>query len=425
MLIVLQSTVKLCSLRLLCNGDHISVATISQSSSSVSKCEVCAASSISPFLSTWTCADASILTVVDTQVLWKHASSLPLFGTIPHNHESLVTESSQNRILGRDTDHTMGILSIIGTGLSFSNPALPLATGPLFDFGIRFFDSFSDDKRHESSSLHRRHPPLPSRLPKTDFFVNLPMHQPSFWTGSSMIVGFSIAWLPLNHRSNQRQVHTRLGEDFRWAEQPLQSFAVRHVHTLSRVSPLRPTKATLACISNMDTFASSTDARDAVNAAIKLKQSSKQLQQHPKFDEMEFRHSFPVQRDGRSQDTLTPFTNSAQLEAEEGQATNFTNTLHDEEDDENFDPMYGIRQFSLQKSFGGRDSECEERPADDMVIYPSTRLKMHKEEVDLVSAVQSVCMIADLLLKDDTVTFDDTARSGQPPGRSRLRSEKV
>ncbi|KAK2961853.1 hypothetical protein BLNAU_3290 [Blattamonas nauphoetae] len=255
--------------------------------------------------------------------------------------------------------------------------------------------------------------------------------------------GFSIVWLPLNHRSNQRQVHTRLGEDFRWAEQPLQSFAVRHVHTLSRVSPLRPTKATLACISNMDTFASSTDARDAVNAAIKLKQSSKQLQQHPKFDEMEFRHSFPVQRDGRSQVRVTapqtdtrPFlsistqavtpghTHSVHRQypvgGGEGQVTDLTNTLHDEEDDENFDPMYGIRQFSLLKSFCGRDSEREERPADDKAIHPSTRLKMHIEEVDLVSAMQAVCMIADLLLKDDTVTFDDTSRSGQPPRSPKL-----
>ncbi|KAK2961852.1 hypothetical protein BLNAU_3289 [Blattamonas nauphoetae] len=136
MLIVLNSTVSLSSLRLICNGDNISVATISQSSLSVSKCEICAASGTSPFLSTWTSADTSILTVVGTQVIWRHASSLPLFGTMAHNHKSPVTESSEDPILGRDTDHATGILSIIGTGLSFSNTALPLATGPLFDFGF-------------------------------------------------------------------------------------------------------------------------------------------------------------------------------------------------------------------------------------------------------------------------------------------------
>ncbi|KAK2962985.1 hypothetical protein BLNAU_2008 [Blattamonas nauphoetae] len=52
------------------------------------------------------------------------------------NHKSLVTESSENSILGRETDQTRGLLSIVGSGLSFSNTALPLATGPLFDFGF-------------------------------------------------------------------------------------------------------------------------------------------------------------------------------------------------------------------------------------------------------------------------------------------------
>ncbi|KAK2945307.1 hypothetical protein BLNAU_18295 [Blattamonas nauphoetae] len=102
--------------------------------------------------------------------------------------------------------------------------------------------------------------------------------------------------------------------------------------------------------------------------------------------------------------------------------------------------MDDYRQFSLQKSFGGRGSvwggasrggrgghltnlfacfplsippHADAQITNDMAFPPSTRLKMHKEEVDPVSAVQSVCMITDLLLKDDMVTFDDTTRSGQ------------
>ncbi|KAK2940951.1 hypothetical protein BLNAU_24139 [Blattamonas nauphoetae] len=108
------------------------------------------------------------------------------------------------------------------------------------------------------------------------------------------------------------------------------------------------------------------------------------------------RHSFPVQRDGRSQvrvgtpqtdthpfpvrlDTCHHSTNSQHAgnvprlasrpvsqralaisspslprghvssEAEEGQATDLTTQLQDEEDDENFDAMDEFRQFSLQK----------------------------------------------------------------------------
>ncbi|KAK2961881.1 hypothetical protein BLNAU_3318 [Blattamonas nauphoetae] len=235
------------------------------------------------------------------------------------------------------------------------------------------------------------------------------------------------------------------------------------------------------------------------------------------------------------QDTLTPFTNSAQLEAEEGQATDLTNTLHYEEDDENIDPVDVFRQSSQLKSFAGTivfegtqfwrsagegiqilnearllwtptfpkrhplrnrqlrfqathstigaintrstpawrtrsgsltccfhrfltrvsplrsmkatlASEADRQTAsatskfdemefrhplsipphadaqktNDLAIHPSTRLEMPKEEVDLVSTVQSVCMIADLLLKDDTVTFDDTSRSGQPSRSPKL-----
>ncbi|KAK2962967.1 hypothetical protein BLNAU_1990 [Blattamonas nauphoetae] len=136
MLIVSNSTLELSSLRLICSGDHTSVATISESSLSVSNCKIHAASNTSPFLSTWTPSDNSILLVVDTQVNWKHATSLPLFGTMPSNHKSLVTESSETSILGRDTDQARGLLSIVGSGLSFSNTAFPLATGPLFDFGF-------------------------------------------------------------------------------------------------------------------------------------------------------------------------------------------------------------------------------------------------------------------------------------------------
>ncbi|KAK2964248.1 hypothetical protein BLNAU_779 [Blattamonas nauphoetae] len=139
------------------------------------------------------------------------------------------------------------------------------------------------------------------------------------------------------------------------------------------------------------------------------------------------------------QDTPTPFSDSVPSEAEEGQATDLTTQLQDEEDDENFDAMDEFRQFSLQKSFGGRGSEwggassggrgghftnlfscfplsipphADAQKTNDMAFPPSTRLKMHKEEVDLVSAVKYVCMITDLLLKDDMVTFDDTTRSG-------------
>ncbi|KAK2962969.1 hypothetical protein BLNAU_1992 [Blattamonas nauphoetae] len=136
MLIVSNSTVALSSLRLICNGDHISVATISESSMSVSNCKIGAASSTSPFLSSCTPSDNLMLTVVDTQVNWKHALALPLFGTMPTNHKSLVTESSETSILGRDTDQARNLLSIVGSGLSFSNTAFPLATGPLFDFGF-------------------------------------------------------------------------------------------------------------------------------------------------------------------------------------------------------------------------------------------------------------------------------------------------
>ncbi|KAK2946074.1 hypothetical protein BLNAU_18982 [Blattamonas nauphoetae] len=145
MLIVSNSTLALSSLRLICNGDHTSVATISESSLSVSKCKIGAASSTSPFVSTWTPTDNSMLTVVDTQVNWKHATSLPLFGTMPSNHKSLVTESSENRILGRETYQSRGLLSIVGSGLTFSNTAFPLATGPLFDFGF--------DTNHTQQSL--------------------------------------------------------------------------------------------------------------------------------------------------------------------------------------------------------------------------------------------------------------------------------
>ncbi|KAK2945812.1 hypothetical protein BLNAU_19237 [Blattamonas nauphoetae] len=78
-----------------------------------------------------------MLTVVHTHVTWKQqASSLPLVGTMPHNHKSLVSESSENGIFTRGSDQTRGFLSIIGSGLAFSNVALPLATGPLFDFGF-------------------------------------------------------------------------------------------------------------------------------------------------------------------------------------------------------------------------------------------------------------------------------------------------
>ncbi|KAK2963069.1 hypothetical protein BLNAU_2092 [Blattamonas nauphoetae] len=136
MLIVSNSTVALSSLRLICNRDHSSVATIRQSSLSVSNCKIGAASSTSPFISTWTPTDNSILIVIETQVNWKYATSLPLFGTMPRSHKSLVTESSEDSLLGRETDQTRGILSIVGSGLSFSNTALPLATGPLFDFGF-------------------------------------------------------------------------------------------------------------------------------------------------------------------------------------------------------------------------------------------------------------------------------------------------
>ncbi|KAK2963424.1 hypothetical protein BLNAU_1465 [Blattamonas nauphoetae] len=137
MLIVTNSTVGLSSLRLICHGDHSSVATIIKSSLSVSNCEINPASNVSPFLSTCTPADTSMLTVFNTHVNWKqHATSLPLVGTIPHNHKSLVSESSENNIFLSDTSPSTGVLSIVGSGLSFSNTALPLATGPLFDFGL-------------------------------------------------------------------------------------------------------------------------------------------------------------------------------------------------------------------------------------------------------------------------------------------------
>ncbi|KAK2942229.1 hypothetical protein BLNAU_22859 [Blattamonas nauphoetae] len=101
--------------------------------------------------------------------------------------------------------------------------------------------------------------------------------------------------------------------------------------------------------------------------------------------------------------------------------------------------MDEYRQFSLQKSFGGRGSEwggassggrgghltnlfacfplsipphADAQKTNDMAFPPSTRLKMYKEEVGHVSVVQYVCVITDLLLKDDMVTFDDTTRSG-------------
>ncbi|KAK2943466.1 hypothetical protein BLNAU_21602 [Blattamonas nauphoetae] len=110
----------------------------------------------------------------------------------------------------------------------------------------------------------------------------------------------------------------------------------------------------------------------------------------------------------------------------------------DEEDDENFDAMDEFRQFSLQKSFGGRGSEwggasnggrgghltnlfacfplsipphADAQKTNDMAFPPSTRLKMHKERSTLF-LLQYVCMITDLPLKDDMVTFDDTTRSG-------------
>ncbi|KAK2948461.1 hypothetical protein BLNAU_16626 [Blattamonas nauphoetae] len=136
MLIVTNSTVGLSSLRLICHGDHSSVATIIQSSLSVSNCEINPASNSSPFLSTCTPADTSMLSIFNTQVNWKQATSLPLVGTIPHNHKSLVSESSENNIFLSDTSPSTGVLSIVGSGLSFSNTALPLATGPLFDFGL-------------------------------------------------------------------------------------------------------------------------------------------------------------------------------------------------------------------------------------------------------------------------------------------------
>ncbi|KAK2943983.1 hypothetical protein BLNAU_21129 [Blattamonas nauphoetae] len=193
------------------------------------------------------------------------------------------------------------------------------------------------------------------------------------------------------------------------------------------------------------------------------------------------RHSFPVQCDGRSQVRVAtpqadthhfpvhidtdhhstssqhaghvprlgsrPVSQRCPSEAEEGQATDLTTQLQDEEDDENFDAMDEFRQFSLQKSFGGRGSEwggassggrgghftnlfscfplsipphADAQKTNDMAFPPSTRLKMHKEEVDLVSAVKYVCMITDLLLKDDMVTFDDTTRSGSVSPYSKL-----
>ncbi|KAK2943840.1 hypothetical protein BLNAU_21231 [Blattamonas nauphoetae] len=136
MMIISNSTVELSSLRLICHGEHCSVATLHQSTLSISNSEISPASNVSPFLSTWTLADTSMVTVVDTQVSWKHATSLPLVGTMAHDDKCFVTELSKNSILGRDTDQTRGTLSIIGSGLSFKNTALPLATGPLFDFGF-------------------------------------------------------------------------------------------------------------------------------------------------------------------------------------------------------------------------------------------------------------------------------------------------
>ncbi|KAK2951630.1 hypothetical protein BLNAU_13369 [Blattamonas nauphoetae] len=136
MLIVTNSTVGLSSLRLICHGDHSSVATIHQSSLSISNCEISPATSTFPFLSTWALADTSMVTIVDTQVSWKHATSLPLVGAMAHDDQYLVAELSKNSILGRDADQTRGTLSIIGSGLSSQNTALPLATGPLFDFGF-------------------------------------------------------------------------------------------------------------------------------------------------------------------------------------------------------------------------------------------------------------------------------------------------
>ncbi|KAK2947632.1 hypothetical protein BLNAU_17465 [Blattamonas nauphoetae] len=138
------------------------------------------------------------------------------------------------------------------------------------------------------------------------------------------------------------------------------------------------------------------------------------------------------------QDTPTPFSDSVPSEAEEGQATDLTTQLQDDEDDENFDAMDEFRQFSLQKSFGGRGSEwggasnggrgghltnlfacfplsipphADAQKTNDMAFPPSTRLKMHKERSTLF-LLQYVCMITDLPLKDDMVTFDDTTRSG-------------
>ncbi|KAK2948755.1 hypothetical protein BLNAU_16290 [Blattamonas nauphoetae] len=137
MLIVSNSTVALSSLRLICGGEHSSIATISKSLLSVSNCEIRAAPSTSPFLSMWTPTYNSMLIVVDTQVNWKQPTSLPLFGTIPTSHKSLVTELSEDSLLGRETDQARGLLSIVGSGLTFANTAIPLATGPLFDFGFK------------------------------------------------------------------------------------------------------------------------------------------------------------------------------------------------------------------------------------------------------------------------------------------------
>ncbi|KAK2941436.1 hypothetical protein BLNAU_23640 [Blattamonas nauphoetae] len=113
--------------------------------------------------------------------------------------------------------------------------------------------------------------------------------------------------------------------------------------------------------------------------------------------------------------THPPFSDSVPSEAEEGQATDLTTQLQDEEDGENFDAMDEFRQFSLQKSFGGRGSEwggasnggrgghltnlfacfplhpshADAQKTNDMAFPPSTRLKMHKE-VNLVSAAVRV-----------------------------------
>ncbi|KAK2963407.1 hypothetical protein BLNAU_1448 [Blattamonas nauphoetae] len=184
MLIVTNSTVGLSSLRLICHGDHSSVATIIQSSLS------------SVFINGYTRRYLDVFNFQHTSELettrdisascWDNSTQSQVTGHTTIDRRRFHKRYRSNN--GYSVDRWEWTLVFEYRIASRNWPAVRFwverKQHPAITVGgICFFDDFSDDKCDESSSLHPRHSPPPSRLAKTDFLVNLGMHEPSLWSG--------------------------------------------------------------------------------------------------------------------------------------------------------------------------------------------------------------------------------------------------